>query len=96
MDKPTLYNLSFMSDDRPPVTREDRIAALLREDADVKSQIERLNNKRADLKALLKEMGEDAFERWFFQEHGEDMPSFVGRKQSAWNVGPRLRSGSGG
>jgi hypothetical protein len=59
--------------ERPTLTREERIAAYLREDADLKSQIERLKAKRADLKALLKEIGEDAFERWYFQEHGEDM-----------------------
>ena len=45
----------------------------MREDADLKSQIERLKAKRTDLKALLKEIGEDAFERWFFQEHGQQM-----------------------
>ena len=68
--KPTLANLGLV---RPALTREERIAAYLREDADLKSQIERLIAKRADLKALLKEIGEDAFERWYFQEHGEDM-----------------------
>ena len=68
--KPTLPTLRF---ERPTLTREERIAAYLREDADLKSQIERLKAKRADLKALLKEIGEDAFERWFFQEHGQQM-----------------------
>jgi hypothetical protein len=72
-DKPTLPNLQFMGEPTSILTREQKIVALLREDADVKSQIARLNSKRADLKALLKEIGEDAFERWFFQEHGEDM-----------------------
>jgi chromosome segregation ATPase len=73
-DKPTLSNLQFMADEAAPtLTREQRIAALLREDAEVKSQIARLTSKRADLKELLKEIGEDAFERWYFQEHGEDM-----------------------
>lgn len=62
-----------MSEERPALTREGRIAAYLREDAQLKSQIERLVAKRADLKALLKEIGEDAFERWYFQEHGKDM-----------------------
>jgi hypothetical protein len=68
--KPTLANLGLV---RPTLTREERIAAYLREDAELKSQIERLSAKRADLKTLLKEIGEDAFERWYFQEHGEDM-----------------------
>jgi hypothetical protein len=72
-DKPTLSNLQFMAEAAPTLTREQRIAALLREDAEVKSQIARLSSKRADLKELLKEIGEDAFERWYFQEHGEDM-----------------------
>jgi hypothetical protein len=72
--KPSLPNLQFMADEAASaLTREDKIAAYLREDADLKSQIARLNSKRADLKELLKEIGEDAFERWFFQEHGEDM-----------------------
>ena len=68
--KPTLANLGLV---RPTLTREERIAAYLREDAELKSQIERLNAKRADLKTLLKEIGEDAFEAWYFQEHGKDM-----------------------
>ena len=68
--KPTLANLGLV---RPTLTREERIAAYLHEDAELKSQIERLSAKRADLKALLKDIGEDAFERWYFQEHGEDM-----------------------
>jgi hypothetical protein len=72
-DKPTLSNLQFMTEAAPTLTREQRIAALLREDADLKFQIARLTSKRADLKELLKEIGEDAFERWYFQEHGEDM-----------------------
>ena len=72
-DKPSLPNLQFMAEAAPTITREDRIAAYLREDADLKSQISRLTAKRADLKELLKEIGEDAFERWYFQEHGEDM-----------------------
>jgi hypothetical protein len=72
-DKPTLSNLQFMAEAAPTLTREQRIAALLREDAEVKSQIARLTSKRADLKELLKEIGDDAFERWYFQEHGEDM-----------------------
>src|ERR1700756_2590935 len=59
--------------ERPALTREERIAAYLREDAELKSQIERLKAKRDDLKALLKEIGEDAFERWFFQEHGQKL-----------------------
>jgi hypothetical protein len=59
--------------ERPTLTREERIAVYLREDAELKTQIERLDRKRADLKALLKEIGEDAFERWFFQEHGKEM-----------------------
>jgi hypothetical protein len=77
--KPTLANLGLV---RPALTREERIAAYLREDADLKSQIERLIAKRADLKALLKEIGEDAFERWYFQEHGEDMAE-LRRKEAA-------------
>jgi hypothetical protein len=56
--------------ERPTLTRDERIAVYLREDAELKSQIERLNRKRADLKALLQEIGEDAFERWYLQEHG--------------------------
>jgi hypothetical protein len=71
--KVTLPPLRFLSEERPTLTREDRIAVYLREDADLKSQIERLIAKREDLKTLLKEMGEDAFERWYFQEHGKDM-----------------------
>jgi hypothetical protein len=72
--RPTLPILTCLSDAPPrTLTREERIEMLLREDAEVKSQIERLIEKRADLKALLKEIGEDAFERWYFQEHGEDM-----------------------
>jgi hypothetical protein len=58
------------------LTREDRIAAYLREDAELKSQIERLNAKRADLKALLQEIGEDAFELWYLQEHGDVMNGY--------------------
>ena len=72
--KPTLPTLTCLSDAPPrTLTRAERIEMFLREDAEAKSQIERLNHRRADLKALLKEMGEDAFERWYFQEHGEDM-----------------------
>jgi hypothetical protein len=71
--KPTLPNLTYLSDAPRSLTRAERIEALLHEDAEAKSQIDRLNRKRADLKELLKEMGEDAFERWYFQEHGEDM-----------------------
>ena len=63
-------------------TRDERIAALLREDAEVKAQIDRLNQKRADLKELIKSLGEDAFERWYFQEHGEDMAE-LRRKEAA-------------
>jgi hypothetical protein len=77
--KPTLANLGLV---RPTLTREERIAAYLREDAELKSQIERLSAKRADLKTLLKEIGEDAFERWYFQEHGEDM-AVLRRKEAA-------------
>ena len=62
--------------ERPTLTREDRITAYLREDAELKSQIERLNAKRADLKALLQEIGEDAFELWYLQEHGDVMQGF--------------------
>jgi len=75
-DNITLSNLQFMADENAPaptLTREEKITALLHEDADVKSQIARLNAKRADLKGVLKEIGEDAFERWYFQEHGQDM-----------------------
>jgi hypothetical protein len=57
-------------------SREERIAAYLREDAELKSQIGRLNAKRADLKALLQEIGEDAFELWYLQEHGDVMSGF--------------------
>jgi hypothetical protein len=71
--KVTLATLPFMSEERPTLTREDRIAAYLREDADLKSHIERLKAKRDDLKTLLKKIGEDAFERWYFQEYGKDM-----------------------
>jgi hypothetical protein len=71
--KPSLANLTFMGDVAAPSTREEKINALLREDAEVKSQIDRLTQKRADLKELIKALGEDAFERWYFQEHGEDM-----------------------
>jgi hypothetical protein len=71
--KPSLPELTCLSDEPRSPTRAERIETLLREDAEVKSQIDRLNRKRADLKELLKEMGEDAFERWYFQEHGEDM-----------------------
>src|SRR5262244_3147214 len=73
--KPTLPALTCLSDESAPrsPTRDERIEVLLHEDAEVKSQIERLKRRRADLKELLKEMGEDAFERWYFQEHGEDM-----------------------
>jgi hypothetical protein len=62
--------------ERPTLTREERIAAYLREDAELKSQIERLNAKRADLKALLQEIGEDAFELWYLQEHGDVMNGY--------------------
>ncbi len=55
---------------RPTLTRDERISAYLREDADLKSQVERLKTKRAALKELLKEIGEDAFELWYLQEHG--------------------------
>jgi hypothetical protein len=57
-------------------SRDDRIAAYLREDADLKSEIERLKAKRADLKALLQEIGEDAFELWYLQEHGDIMNGY--------------------
>jgi hypothetical protein len=57
-------------------SREDRIAAYLREDAELKSQIQTLNAKRADLKALLQEIGEDAFELWYLQEHGDIMNGY--------------------
>jgi hypothetical protein len=71
--KPTLPILACLSDAPRSPTRDERIETLLREDAEAKAQIERLKQKRADLKELLKEMGEDAFDRWYFQEHGEDM-----------------------
>jgi hypothetical protein len=72
--KPTLPTLTCLSDaPTRSLTRAEQIDALLREDAEAKAQIERLTRKRADLKELLKEKGEDAFDRWYFQEHGEDM-----------------------
>lgn len=73
MPEVTLPTLRF---ERPTLTREERIAAYLREDAELKSQIERLNAKRADLKALLQEIGEDAFELWYLQEHGDVMNGY--------------------
>jgi hypothetical protein len=62
------------------LSREDRIEAYLREDAEIKSQVARLNAKRADLKALLEEIGEDAFELWFLQEHGTQMAALRQRE----------------
>ena len=58
------------------LTREDRIALYLGDDAEIKLQVERLNAKRADLKALLQEIGEDAFELWYLQKHGQQMAGF--------------------
>jgi|SRR6516165_2058422 len=71
--KPTLPKLTCLSDEPRTLTRAERIEMLLREDAEAKAHIEKLKRKRADLKELLKAQGEDAFERWYFQEHGEDM-----------------------
>jgi hypothetical protein len=71
--QPTLPTLRL---ERPMLSREDRIALYLREDAELKSQIEKLSAKRADLKALLQEIGEDAFELWYLQEHGDIMNGY--------------------
>jgi hypothetical protein len=73
MPEVTLPTLRF---ERPTLSREERITAYLREDAELKSQIERLNAKRADLKGLLQEIGEDAFELWYLQEHGDIMNGY--------------------
>ena len=82
LTKPSLPSLTCLSDAPRALTRDERIDALLREDAEVKAQIDRLNQKRADLKELIKAQGEDAFERWYFQEHGEDMAE-LRRKEAA-------------
>jgi hypothetical protein len=79
--QPTLPILTCLSDEPRTLTREERIEILLREDAEAKTQIDRLTRKRADLKELLKALGEDAFDRWYFQEHGEGMTRLMEKEE---------------
>ena len=57
--KPGLPSLQFMADD---VTGDERVDALLREDRELK-------RRREEIKAELETLGEDAKDRWYFQEY---------------------------
>jgi hypothetical protein len=59
-----------------PPTREQRIEQLLSEDreliaqiAETSTQTSTLELKRADIKSELASLGEDAIDRWYFQEY---------------------------
>jgi hypothetical protein len=56
-DKPSLPNLTFLSDER-----DAQIDALLREDRELK-------RRREEIKAEIETLGEDAKDRWYFQEY---------------------------
>jgi hypothetical protein len=79
--KPSLPKLSFMDEPAAPTSApinqadvllaqdlelKSQIAAL---DIEAKSQIATLELRRADIKAQLQELGEDAIDRWYFQEY---------------------------
>jgi hypothetical protein len=63
-----------------PLTRAGRIEQLLQDDLELKAQIatldveakaqiSTLDLKRAEIKAQLEALGEDAVDRWYFQEY---------------------------
>jgi hypothetical protein len=70
--KPTLAKLSFMTDEPAPAPKPtNEVEVLLARDRELKAQIATLELKRADIKAQLQEIGEDALDRWLHQEYAE-------------------------
>jgi len=78
--KPSLPKLSFMTEDATAPAPTNQVEVLLAQDRELKaqiaaldieakSQISTLELKRADIKAQLQELGEDAIDRWYFQEY---------------------------